>query len=484
MKNTLNLLEELHDGNAPAGSPEEGVPLLFRATPRPRSNGRAVRSKANRERWQGILETTRRTSRRYEPRPRVHITSSFRAICARMSEAFESLPLPEHPLLAAWASALNDVGYWANLLDAEWRFVFLTDELLLSYRDMGATTIPHIGAHFLSAEARQFLAETVPGAWVSSWEARRAWFLKAGRYMLAGTPSGREKLRRVVDPELADLVDQLQPQDLPPVWINRSEFTTAGAEVTGSAVWIRIDDAHGRRVGVCILPKPAAGMSHLARAAATADLTHLERMRVVARPDRHPAAILMADLEASSPLARHLSTAQFFAFGRRLIRAADRCIIDAGGIVGPHAGDGVVAFFLAETTGSESAAARGCITAARNLRDLLPDIVARSELSDAEVSLRFGLHWGATLYMGRILTAGRSEVTALGDEANEAARVEACATGGKTLASKSLIERLNHSDADALGLDTGHTKYTLLADLSTATDKARRDAPSIAVCEI
>ena len=98
--------------------------------------------------------------------------------------------------------------------------------------------------------------------------------------------------------------------------------------------------------------------------------------------------------------------------------------------------------------------------------------------------MRFGLHWGATLYMGRILTAGRSEVTALGDEANEAARIEACATGGRALASKSLIERLNRADADALGLDTGHTTYTPLADLSTATDKARRDAPSIAVCEV
>jgi class 3 adenylate cyclase len=189
-------------------------------------------------------------------------------------------------------------------------------------------------------------------------------------------------------------------------------------------------------------------------------LTHLERMSVVDAPDRHPAAILMADLEASSPLARHLSSAQYFAFGRRLLRAADRCVIDAGGIVGRHAGDGVVAFFLAETTGSESAAARGCITAARILRDLLPDIAARSALSDAEISLRFGLHWGATLYMGRILTAGRSEVTALGDEANEAARIEACATGGRALASKSLIERLNRADADALGFDTGHTTAT------------------------
>jgi class 3 adenylate cyclase len=405
------------------------------------------------------------------------------AICAGMTESVESLPLPQHPLLAAWASVLNDAGYWANLLDAEWRYVFETDELLRSYRDMGMSTAQPIGSHFFSAEARQFIAEAVGGAWASS-EVRRAWFLEAGRYVLAGTPGGREELRRVVDPALAPLVDRLQPQDLPPVWINRTEFRTAGAEVSGSAVWIRVDDAHGHRVGVCIMPKPAAGMSHLARAAATADLTHLERMRVIERPDRQPAAILMADLEASSPLARQLSTAQYFAFARRLVRTADRCIIDAGGIVGRHAGDGVVAFFLADTTGSESAAARACITAARTLRATLPDIATRSDLFDASLSLRIGLHWGARLYMGLILTGGRSEVTALGDEANEAARIEACAAGGRTLASKSLIERLKRADAAALGLDTSHTTYTPLADLPTATDKARRDAPSVAVSEV
>jgi class 3 adenylate cyclase len=88
------------------------------------------------------------------------------------------------------------------------------------------------------------------------------------------------------------------------------------------------------------------------------------------------------------------------------------------------------------------------------------------------------------LYVGRILTAGRSEVTALGDEMNEAARIEACATGGRTLASKALIERLDRADADALELDARHTTYTPLAELPTATDKARRDAPSIAVCEV
>jgi class 3 adenylate cyclase len=225
-------------------------------------------------------------------------------------------------------------------------------------------------------------------------------------------------------------------------------------------------------------------MSQLAAAVHTADPAHLERMQAVEHADRRPAALLMADVEASSPLARRLSTASYFAFVRRWIRAADQCVVDAGGIVGRHAGDGIVAFFLPETIGSESAAARSCIIAARALRDALTEIAARTEIPASEVSLRFGLHWGATLYIGRILTAGRSEVTALGDEVNEGARIEACATGGRTLASKSLIERLNRADAGDLGIDTGHTTYTPLGDLATATDKARRDAPSIAVCEV
>jgi class 3 adenylate cyclase len=112
------------------------------------------------------------------------------------------------------------------------------------------------------------------------------------------------------------------------------------------------------------------------------------------------------------------------------------------------------------------------------------DVAARSDIPASAVSLRFGLHWGATLYMGSIRTAGRSEVTALGDEMNEAARIEASATGGRTLASKSLIERLDDADAQALGIDIRRMIYTPLAELSSATDKARRDAPSIAVCEI
>ena len=356
---------------------------------------------------------------------------SHRAICARMTESLESLPLPDHPLLAAWASALNDAGYWAIVLDAEWRYVFVTDELRLSYRDMGAATTPPIGSHFFSAECRQFMAEAVPGAvgviGGSSSVVLGHGSLRACRY--ARRPRGASSRRRsrtrrprrpTATPRSSRRVDE------------STEFTTAGAEATGSAVWIRIDDAR-RTPCRCVHAAQARGGNVAPRpAAATADLAHLERMRVVERPDRRPAAILMADLEASSPLARRLSTAQYFAFGRRLVRTADRCVIDAGGIVGRHAGDGIVAFFLADTTGSESAAARACITAARNLRDTAPRHRRAQRALCSRVSpCGSGCTGARRCTWDGSSPAGRSEVTALGDEVNEAARIEACATGGR-----------------------------------------------------
>ena len=72
----------------------------------------------------------------------------------------------------------------------------------------------------------------------------------------------------------------------------------------------------------------------------------------------------------------------------------------------------------------------------------------------------------------------------MGDEVNEAARIEACAAGGRALASKTLVERLDDGDAAALGIDPDRMSYRILGELPTASEKARRDAPAIAVCEL
>ena len=88
-------------------------------------------------------------------------------------------------------------------------------------------------------------------------------------------------------------------------------------------------------------------------------------------------------------------------------------------------------------------------------------VASPSELQPEDVILRFGLHWGSTLYVGNITTRGRTEVTALGDEVSEATRIEVCATGGRTLASKLLIERLSPEDAESLEITRPYAVRTL-----------------------
>lgn len=393
----------------------------------------------------------------------------------------KSYPLPKDPVLADAARAIRDAGHWGTVVDDRWRLVWASDDLRLSFGALVELAPFPIGSRPFSPEWLRASEKWRMGP--NTVELNRQFFRGTGPMMLADTAGGRDELREIVDPVLRDIVDELTPAEGAVL-----SFTTKGFGIAGAGdvpvTYFRLNDAEGRLAGTASVSKPGAGMAMLAAMTFTADLGHVARMGMVARAGRRPSAILFADLEASSPLARRLSTASYFALGRRLVRAADQCVVDAGGLVGRHVGDGVGAFFLAETAGSESAAAHSCIAAARSLRDAVAEVAARSDLQPENVVLRFGLHWGANLYVGNISTAGRSEVNALGDQVNEAARIEACASGGLALASKDLIERLEPDAAAALGLDPDRITYTALGDLATATEKARRDAPAIAVCEV
>lgn len=390
-------------------------------------------------------------------------------------------PFPRDPALADVADALLAAGHWALIVDDRWTLVYVTDEARLTFgANIGLAPFA-IGSHLFGEEAALVARDWRFG--MNSTDLLRVFFAGVGAYVLADTPGGRDSLRTAVDPSMSDLVDDIRPAE-PAAIVFRGGGMGLDRAVDIATVALRVRDASGRLAGTAIITKPPAGMALLGAVTAMSDPAHFERMHLVARAARRPSAILFADLEGSASLARRLSTTSYFALGRRLVRAADQCVIDAGGLVGRHVGDGVVAFFLAETSGSESAAARACVEAARALRSSLADVARRTELGPDDVVLRFGLHWGSTLHVGNITTGARSEVTALGDEVNEAARIEACASGGRALASKALIERLSPDDALALGLHPDHTAYTALADLATATDKARRDAPSIAVCDV
>ena len=384
-------------------------------------------------------------------------------------------------MLPAIARALNDNGHWAVISDPDWRSLYATDAWRLTLGELQQLVPFEVGAHPFTTEG---LTARVERVGTTSLEIERTLFEAIGPYMLAATEGGRDELRELVDPRLRDIVDRLSPIELVNAVSLVAPGVSAGMPVQTGATLIPVRGGDERLLGVVTLIKPAASMAVLATMAAAGDPRHFERMQQVAKAGRRPAAILFADLESSASLARRLSTANYFTLGRRLTRAADRCVIDAGGLVGRHVGDGVVAFFLAESAGSESAAARSCVEAAGEIKGAMAEVAARSDLAPTDHTMRFGLHWGATLYVGQIATGGRTEVTALGDEVNEAARIEACATGGRTLASKHLLERLDPADAAGLGVDPHRLTYMPLAELPSASEKARRDAPAIAVCEI
>jgi len=382
--------------------------------------------------------------------------------------------LPVDPALTEAIAALSAAGHWAIAFDDRWRIVSETTEQAA----VSSGEVVKDAFHF-GPDLTDLLADSRAGTLEQSREGVR----RMGGWMLVDLGVDREGLREMLHPELRDCVDELEPCDSVAVgWAEAGQYL--GGRIGLTHVAYRVRDSAGRVSGTVFISKPSVGMNTIAMLTAAGDLDHFQRMIGLARAGRRPAAVLFADLEGSAQLSKRMPAAAYFTLVRRMTRAADQCVIEQGGLVGRHIGDGVAAFFVAETSGSESAAARACIATARALQRSMQQIAEQHELPPAAVTLRAGLHWGTTLYIGSIITLGRTEVTALGDEVNEAARIEACASGGRLLASKDLLERLDHADAATLGIDPIRISYTQLSEVATATDKARRDAPAVPVYDI
>lgn len=391
-----------------------------------------------------------------------------------------ALSLPDHPVLAQAAQALESVGAVAEVWDAEWRLAYLTSDYLVS---AGAGRFPDgalgIGEHLFS--------QGIADAWLSwpagpTLESVRESLAAWGGMVIGPEPGAKERLLARADPRLRDVIEALEPRPMPAVWPDRLDVRFGTGLIRYDGVRVRVQDDDGAFAGSLMIAKPAVPGAVLGMLA-LGDRRLFDRLLELVRPQRRSVAILFADLEGSSALSRTLSAAGYFALIRRLTREIDAQVVDRGGVVGKHVGDGVTAFFLVDGD-NEAAPAAAALGAVAAIRDAAARVASASGLSEDGLVMRFGLHWGATVQVGRLVTAGRLEATAIGDEVNEAARIEACATGGRALASKALIERLAEADARALGIDLSAVRYTMLGDLPSATEKARRDAPAIAVCEL
>lgn len=387
-------------------------------------------------------------------------------------------PLPEHPELRVLAAALESAKLAGEILDSRWRIVFISSE---EARVIGVTP----------SEVGRFYGKGLPRRqaedgefWAATLSSGRQWW-RTNVPMMRATLEPSDEAFDAVFGALAEAGARVEPAVPVRAWASTLSF---GDQEGLRNAWlgdltfldVRINTDSGEFIGVLRLAAPDAPASLLARMA-RGDRGMYERMHAVMRPARRPASILFADLEASGVLSRRLSSRAYFELVRSLTDLIDSEVIRHGGIVGKHAGDGASALFLVEQLGnSEADTAAAAISSARSIRD------GGSRLGppDVDVKVNVGVHWGATLMVGQVATGGRLEVTALGDEMNEAARIESAAKGGTALASKQVVERLGPQNSAALGLEPDNMKYVTLENLEGSSDKAKRDAGPISVTSV
>lgn len=388
-------------------------------------------------------------------------------------------PLPEDPRFREIALAMESAGVSGEVLDADWKIVFISSE---EARIVGVAP-EDVGRFYGKSLVVRNLEDA--DVWGITDASSRNWWRLNVPIMRHYLSPGEAGFDEAFGP-LSEPAARAQPVANPPLaWSSSYEFPPElrlRRTVLGDVTFLdlRINDDGGRLFAVVRLSRTSVPESLLARLG-RGDRGLYERMDHVREPARRSASILFADLEASGALSRRLSSRGYFALIGRLTDLIDSAVIARNGIVGKHAGDGGSALFLVlDFSGSESAAVRAAIEAARAIRD------GAAELDTGElgVQVNVGLHWGGTLMVGQVATSGRLEVTALGDPMNEAARIEAAASGGSILASKELIERLEPNDATATGIDPDRIDYVPLGELEGVSEKAVRDAGTIPVAEI
>ena len=379
------------------------------------------------------------------------------------------------------AEALAHTRWGAMIYDPEWTLVWVSDELaeLLGSRqgkDIG------VGRNVIEVFQLQPWRDAVtPESGIRLLTCNIS-------YILHDQRDGGSRVRALLEEGgMGMVLDGVVPSEPPALWAYGLEYVNRDNPPTHvHALAVRLRDMDGELLGTAQIFNSGlrAGLVNLL---ARGDRDMYERMARLADPGPRAVAILFADLEASGRLSKHASSAGYFVLIQALTRSIDRIVVERGGIVGKHAGDGVTAFFLADDAGSPSAAARTALEAARSIAGTVSAAAAIAEgagIPAAEVRVNVGVHWGSTVFMGQLITDGRLEVTALGDEVNECARIQETARGGALLASKAVVEQLSREDAEGLSIDPVETAYATVGELPGASEKAIRDAGSTSVAHL
>jgi class 3 adenylate cyclase len=398
-------------------------------------------------------------------------TTPVRLDCEVVEDGAYPHALPEEPTLAEAARALEDGRLAGEVLDADWRLRYVSSELrsLVGFDDDD-----QLGYGVL-AMARATIA---PEVWRLGGDSRLEWWKLEGPYFRHDVPS--LKPESDVPGEFVAGFEQTDPASPPIAWA--MPFLTTypdGFETSVGRLVVRLIGPEGL-VGLMSIYVGGGLRGSVQALLSRGDDAMFERMALLTEPARRAAAVLFCDLQDSGVHSRKLSSKAYFELIRELTTEIDHAVIAEGGIVGKHVGDGVSAFFIAEQLGGEEEAARRSIESARRVQRA----VSRLEAGSGPISVNIGVHWGATLVIGQVVTGGRLEVTALGDEVNQAARIQEVCRGGGTLISKDVVERLDPEAAAGLGVDPASVAYEIVAELPNASEKVKRDAGGLAVTAI
>jgi adenylate cyclase len=143
-----------------------------------------------------------------------------------------------------------------------------------------------------------------------------------------------------------------------------------------------------------------------------------------------PLSMLFADIRGSTHLAEALGTTQFSALIARFYDVVTDELIRANALIDRLIGDEVVALFVPVLTGEKHAEA--ALQAARGIMKA----TGHGTGTEPWVPVGIGIHTG-NAFVGAVGTAGVSDITALGDDVNLAARLASAASTGEIIITES-----------------------------------------------
>jgi class 3 adenylate cyclase/tetratricopeptide (TPR) repeat protein len=155
--------------------------------------------------------------------------------------------------------------------------------------------------------------------------------------------------------------------------------------------------------------------------------------------ERKPVTILFCDIVGSTPLAERIGAERMHRLVNEFSAAVFPVVHAYGGSVNQFMGDGFMALFGAPMVHEDHAVRAGL--AALEIRDRVAHQAWQSLPAGESLRIRIGLNGGVVVF-GSVGDDRRSEITAIGDAANVAARLQSIADPGTVVASAAVAASL------------------------------------------